>query len=470
MADTGFNLYRAMRLVLRLALGFYFRRIERFHPERVPETGPVLFTSNHPNSLTDSFIIGSSVPRKVNFVATVQLFRFKPLKTLCTRCGVIPINRVKDDPKAMRTVVETFEACFRVLERGEAVGIFPEGITYDDAQLKEVKSGAARMALELENRHGGKLGLKIVPTGLTYSAKELYRSDALIHFGEPIVVAGFLEGYAERRKDCIHRLTAEIESRLQSLIMHLPKLEHARLVAGIKRLYLDRLVLANSIVHEPVLPRTEELMLSQAIVQVVKEVYRTEPERAAAFAARLDSYERRLARLRISDDWLAMFPERGKLRWRMLGGALLALIGAPIAVYGWLHRLLAFAVVRWAVHRFPQAGTRKAQVSTTAITAGIVAFGFFYSAYVFVFHRLFGWPWSLWYALSLPLASLLAHYYLRQISTLAASVRNTVILLRAPMAARGLVAMRNDLVAKIDAARAEHRSLNQAAGSQQRMM
>src|SRR3974390_1795597 len=124
MITPGFNLYSAMRWLLRVALGFYFKRIERFHPERVPDTGPVLFTSNHPNSLTDSFIIGSSVARKVNFVATVQLFRFRPLKALFTRCGVIPINRVKDDPKAMRTVAETFEACYRVLEKGEAIGIF----------------------------------------------------------------------------------------------------------------------------------------------------------------------------------------------------------------------------------------------------------------------------------------------------------------------------------------------------------
>jgi 1-acyl-sn-glycerol-3-phosphate acyltransferase len=61
MTSSGFNLYIAIRSVLRLALGFYFRRIERFHPERVPEQGPVLFTSNHPNSITDSFIIGISV-------------------------------------------------------------------------------------------------------------------------------------------------------------------------------------------------------------------------------------------------------------------------------------------------------------------------------------------------------------------------------------------------------------------------
>ena len=65
----------------------------------------------------------------------------------------------------MRSVAETFEAVFQVLERGEAVGIFPEGITYDDSALKEVKSGAARMALELEHRHGGKLGLRVVPVG-----------------------------------------------------------------------------------------------------------------------------------------------------------------------------------------------------------------------------------------------------------------------------------------------------------------
>src|SRR5713101_5408055 len=235
------SLYHAIRWILGLALGFYFRRIERFHADRVPVVGPVLFTSNHPNSLTDSFVIGAAVQRKVNFVATVQLFRFKPVKWLLTQCGVIPINRVKDDPRAMRTIADTFEAAFRVLERGEAVGIFPEGITYDDSQLKEIKSGAARMALELEQRHGGKLGLQVVPVGLTFSAKEIYRSDALVNFGEPIRAAAFLDGYAERRKECINRLTAEIERRIQSLILHLPQLEHERVIEGVKRLYLEQL-------------------------------------------------------------------------------------------------------------------------------------------------------------------------------------------------------------------------------------
>ena len=151
--------------LVRCLLGIYFRRIELFHPERVPLRVAVLFVSNHPGSITDSFIIGALVPRQVHFVATVQLFRFKPLAWLLKQCGIIPVNRLKDDPRAMRSVLDTFEACFRVLEQNGAVGIFPEGITYDDSQLKTVKTGAARMALELEHRHGGRLGLEIVQIG-----------------------------------------------------------------------------------------------------------------------------------------------------------------------------------------------------------------------------------------------------------------------------------------------------------------
>jgi glycerol-3-phosphate O-acyltransferase / dihydroxyacetone phosphate acyltransferase len=450
-------MYEAIRWLIRLALGFYFRRIERFHAERVPGAGPVLFTSNHPNSLTDSFVIGASVPRKVNFVATVQLFGVRPLKWLLTRCGVIPINRVRDDPRAMRTVADTFEACYRVLERGEAVGIFPEGVTYEDSQLREVKSGAARIALELEHRHGGRLGLQVVPAGLTYSAKEIYRSDVLVNFGEPIRAADFLEGYGERRKECIHKLTAEIERRIQSLILHLPELEHARVVAGVKRLYLDRLRVGHSVVHEPVSPRAEELLLTQRIAEAVERVYRAQPERAAAFAARLDAYEGWLRRLRISDEYLALFPEKRRLAGQSLAWATLAVLCAPIALYGWLHRLIPYAVVRWAVSGFTEPGKRKAQTSTAAITAGIVAFGVFYGLCIAVFHSWFGWPASLWYALSLPVASLIAYYYLRELRRLAASVRNTIVMLRAPMAARRLLALRGELIAEIESARGNGR-------------
>src|SRR6185503_14976475 len=260
-----------------------------------------------------SFIIGALMPRQVHFVATVRLFRFKPLAWLMKQCGIIPVNRLKDDPRAMRSVLDTFEACFKVLEQSGAVGIFPEGITYDDSQLKTVKTGAARMAIELEHRHGGRLGLEIVPVGLTYSAKESYRSEALIYFGEPIRVAQFVAGYDTRRKECIQELNSEIERRLQSLIVHLARLEQARVVDAVKGLYLERLKSGNLVVKEPLRPRAEELVLTQAIVGAVEFASCSLPERLAAFLRALNRYERWRDRFQLSDAAVAKFESKGTL-------------------------------------------------------------------------------------------------------------------------------------------------------------
>jgi hypothetical protein len=379
------------------------------------------------------------------------------VKWLLTQCGVIPINRAKDNPKAMRSVADTFEAVYQVLERSEAVGIFPEGITYDDSALKEVKSGAARMALELEHRHEGKLGLRVVPVGLTYSAKEIYRSDALVNFGEPIVAAEFIGGYAERRKECIVRMTEEIERRIQSLIVHIPKLEETRVVEGVKRLYFDQLLLGNRITIDPAAKQAKELMVSQQIAETVERVYRTQPERAAAFAVKLDFYERWLARLKISGDALEMFPQSKKLAGYAAEWSFIAIVGAPIALYGWVHRLIPHLLIKWSAGKFTMEGKRKAQASTTAIAAGVIGFGVCYAVYIAVFQWIFGWPASLWYALSLPVTGLLAHYYLREVRRLWASVHTILVLIRAPFAAKRLLAMREELIAEIEAVRADKR-------------
>jgi 1-acyl-sn-glycerol-3-phosphate acyltransferase len=443
--------------LVRFLLGIYFRRIELFHPERVPPRVPVLFASNHPGSITDSFIIGALVPRQVHFVATVQLFRFKPLAWLLKHCGIIPVNRLKDDPRAMRSVLDTFEACFKVLEQNGAVGIFPEGITYDDSQLKTVKTGAARMALELEHRHAGQLGLEIVPVGLTYSAKERYRSEALVHFGEPIRVARFVGNYDTRRKECIHELNSEIERRLQSLIVHLPKLEQARVVEAVKQLYLERLKLGSRVVKEPMTPRAEELVLTQAIVKAVEYASGSHPERLVAFVRLLNRYEHWRDRLRLSDAAVERVESRTTLAIRSFASAAIAVIGFPMAAFGWLHRLPPALLVNWAVNHLTDAPVRKAQTAHVSMLAGLAGFGGFYALYIAVIQHWFGWPISLWYAVSLPVTGLAAHYYFREFRRLGEHVRTALVLLRAPVAVRRLEKMHARLLGEIEALRHDYR-------------
>src|SRR5262249_54697234 len=156
---------------------------------------------------------------------------------------------------------------------------------------------------------------------------------------------------------------------------------------------------------------------------VMEQVFQNEPARAERFAAKLASYERGLNRLQLADDQMQSLPECNGFLAKTFAETLLAICGAPLGLYGWIHRLLPYSVVRWAVRGFPNPGNPKGQASTATTAAGIVAFTFFFAVYIVVFHRLFGWPASFWYALSLPLASLLAHYYLREVRKLFVRIR-----------------------------------------------
>ena len=442
----------AVRRLVRFGLSIYFRRIERFQVERVPATGPVLFASNHPGSITDAFLIGTALRRRVSFVGTVLLFRWRPLGWLLRVCGIIPVNRMKDDPRAMRTVLETFEACYRELERGGAVGIFPEGVTYNDALMRPMKSGTARMALELEQRHGGQLGLCVVPVGISYSGKQRYRSEVLLQFGEPIRVSEWLSDGAENRKAAIQRFSKAIEERIQALILHLPGLAEARLVKAVAALYRDRVRS-----EEPrSWTQSEELSMNQRIAALVKHYQQAQPERVMAFAARLDRYQRHLKQLRLPDPVARKLSEAG---YRSGLGRLLrltlAVLGFPVALYGWIHRLPPALFVDWAVRRFTIKGARKAQTPHVTLLAGVLGFGAAYGIYVGLAQWIWGWPVSGLYALSLPLAGLFAHGYTRQAAHYPERIRALILSIRAPWKVRRLLRERELLIAEIERARAE---------------
>lgn len=74
-----------------------------------------------------------------------------------------------------------FRGTFDALARDEAVALFPEGTSYTQPQIMQVKDGAAWAALEytkwaVEKGIDG-AEVKIVPTAIVYTNKSKYRSD-----------------------------------------------------------------------------------------------------------------------------------------------------------------------------------------------------------------------------------------------------------------------------------------------------
>lgn len=126
--------------VLRPVARFLVRRrfgVDLHGFEHVPETGPVIFASNHVG-VVDGPLLAIFSPRPVHALTKIEMFRGL-LGRFLHRAGQIPLDRFAADPSAVR-------ACVAVLRSGRAVGIFPEG-TRGPGDLARFHAGAAYLGL-----------------------------------------------------------------------------------------------------------------------------------------------------------------------------------------------------------------------------------------------------------------------------------------------------------------------------------
>ena len=180
----------AIRLMVRWLTRHYYPRLEIVGADRIPQTGPVLLCANHANSLIDPVIIGIAARRPVRFMAKAPLFDHPVLGPPMTALGMVPAFRGRDDARQVRRNLESLDVAAKVLIEGHAMGIFPEGLSTDQAHLEMVRSGAGRMALQAVEE--GANGLLVVPIGIAYERKDQFRSSVLVRIAEPIDVGQLL--------------------------------------------------------------------------------------------------------------------------------------------------------------------------------------------------------------------------------------------------------------------------------------
>jgi len=217
----------ALRTLLRLFLRVFFRRIETNGRDRVPRQGPLLLVLNHPNALIDPLFVLCLAPRPVSFLAKAPLFRTPVVSWFVRAFGSIPVERRIDPGADLNRNREMFARVRRHLSAGGAVALFPEGTSHSDPRLRPLKSGAARIALGVQSAEP----LRIQPVGLVYTAKETFRSSALVAFGDPFtVMPAPLDDHGEPPAAEVERLTARITHALAALTLEADEAEVLELV------------------------------------------------------------------------------------------------------------------------------------------------------------------------------------------------------------------------------------------------
>src|SRR5436305_10961181 len=131
--------YWVARAVLQPFFLVYFR-LSRLGREHVPESGPVIFAANH-RSFLDPFVIATIARRPMYYVAKEELFRRPLTAWFLNALGAFPVRRGQGDGD----MIETARA---ILDRGDAVLIFPEGTRIRPGALGRPKRGVGRLALE----------------------------------------------------------------------------------------------------------------------------------------------------------------------------------------------------------------------------------------------------------------------------------------------------------------------------------
>jgi 1-acyl-sn-glycerol-3-phosphate acyltransferase len=111
--------------------------------EHVPRSGGAVMAINHVGYLDFTFAGLAARPagRLVRFMAKKEVFDHKVSGPLMRGMKHIPVDR-------KGAANESYQQAVKMLQAGEIVGVFPEATISESFDLKDFKTGAARMAME----------------------------------------------------------------------------------------------------------------------------------------------------------------------------------------------------------------------------------------------------------------------------------------------------------------------------------
>jgi 1-acyl-sn-glycerol-3-phosphate acyltransferase len=397
--------YRTLRALGRLALRWFYREVEVVGLEHLPDTGPVLLASNHPNALVDALVVGCTLRRPVTLTAKATLLENPVTRALLRVAGVVPLRRASDASRAgggrdggldPARNADAFAAVLDVLEAGGIVLIFPEGKSHSDPALAPLKTGLARIATmaRVERRLPS---VPIVPVGLTFERKWEPRSRVLMHLGPPIVAGAEKPG----QPNDIAALTNRVDLGLRAVTLNFRSADEARRALSISTVLAEVLDEFRPL-HAPDPPLENRVRIAHrvaAIAPQLSELSAAVQPRVEQFVSRLASFERLVETNDIAASDVQMTSAATAGAWFAIRELFIVVVAGPFALWGRVNHWVPVRIARTIAFRMSRTLDEPAM---NTIVAGLVLVLTFYIVQVSLVAWWLGWIAAVLYAISLP--------------------------------------------------------------------
>ncbi|MEX1258235.1 MAG: 1-acyl-sn-glycerol-3-phosphate acyltransferase [Gemmatimonadota bacterium] len=387
-------------LVTRAITGFagraasVFVRIE-VRGDPIPD-GPVMVVANHQNALLDPLVVFRAAGRPTRPLGKAPLFDQLLLGPMLRALGGLPVYRRQDDPQQMHRNEETFRAAINALLAGDALQIYPEGKSHSQPAIEPLRTGAARIALSAEAERDGRLGLQVVPIGLTWEGKHLFRGRALAWIGKPFTIERWVTPAGADDADAVRGLTDEIAERLRKVTLNLSAQADLDLILAADRIYSRERRIHAYRERDPLAARVPRL---RRFAEALEWVRTHEPATHAALASKVRRVDAASRALGAREGAVPRRYPRGAVVRYTISEGLMLILGLPLAVLGTILWYPVWILPRLVVPRiemeYESVATYKFATSVFTVPATLlaVAFGGFL-------------VWGRWGAALLPFAAM----------------------------------------------------------------
>ena len=381
----------------------------------VPRAGALILLPNHPNALLDPAVVWATAGRDVRFLAKSTLFQ-GPLRPVLKGAGAIPVYRRIDQGADTSRNAEMFAAVAAALAEGDAICLFPEGISHSTGRLEPLRTGAARMTLDAE-RAG--TDVTLVAVGLNFDRKTTFRSRATVAYGAPFSARDLLPAAEEDHPRAVRLLTDRMADHIRMLLIEADPVADAALVERVDRLYAA----ARGRPRSP----EERLTRRQVIAGGMERLRVRAPDRYDEILMKLRRYDQRLKRFGIRDrhlDWEITGADAARFARRE---ALLMLLLGPLCVAGFVLFAVPYHLTWLAARWF----TRERDVIATAqVVAGSIVYGLWLAAIAYLAWRLGRFTAALAAGVVVPLLAVAALIAIERQSAVLDTVRSWFLLRR----------------------------------------